>query len=47
MTLMASAAETGLDDEAAMDMGRESGLDLSQEKIGQFVKACADRKSGA
>ncbi|EYD72149.1 hypothetical protein Lokhon_00939 [Limimaricola hongkongensis DSM 17492] len=47
MTLMALAAEKGLDGDAVIDMGRENGLDLSQEQIGQFVKAYADRKSGA
>lgn len=46
MTLMALAANRGIDGDAAIDMGRESGLDLSQEKIGQFVKDYADRKSG-
>ena len=45
MTLMTLAAERGLDGEAAIDMGRERGLDLSQEKIGQFVKDYADRKA--
>lgn len=47
MTLMALAAEEGLNGEAAIEKGRASGLDLSQEQIGQFVKGYADRKSGA
>lgn len=47
MTLMALAAEKGLDGDAAIEKGRESGLDLSQEQIGQFVRTYADRKSGA
>lgn len=47
MALMAMAAKKGLGGEAAIDMGRKNGLDLSQEKIGQFVKDYADRKSGA
>ncbi|MGX9857526.1 beta-lactamase hydrolase domain-containing protein (plasmid) [Limimaricola variabilis] len=46
MTLMALAADRGIDGEAAIEMGREKGLDLSQEKIGQFAKDYADRKSG-
>ena len=46
MTLMALAAEQGLEGEAAIARGRERGLDLSQEKIGQFVKDYADRKNG-
>lgn len=45
MTLMALAADRGLDGEATIDMGRQRGLDLSQEKIGQFVTDYADRKS--
>ncbi|MBB3713716.1 uncharacterized protein (TIGR01244 family) [Limimaricola variabilis] len=44
MTLMALAAREGLDGDAAIAKGRECGLDLSQEKIGQFVKDYADRK---
>ncbi|SLN73833.1 hypothetical protein LOS8367_03753 [Limimaricola soesokkakensis] len=47
MTLMALAAEQGLDGEAAIAKGRAAGVDLTQEKIGQFVKDYADRKSGA
>lgn len=47
MTLMALAADRGLDGEAALAMGRENGLDLTQEQIGRFVKDYADRKSGA
>ena len=45
LTLMTMAAERGLDGNAAIEMGRERGLDLSQEKIGQFVKDYADRKA--
>ncbi|MBD3624577.1 MAG: hypothetical protein HUJ24_04200 [Rhodobacteraceae bacterium] len=45
MTLMALAAAQGLEGEAAIARGRERGLDLSQDKIGQFVKDYADRKS--
>ncbi len=45
MTLMARAAEEGLDGEAALAKGRENGLDFTQEKIGQFVKDYADRKA--
>lgn len=47
MTLMALAAQEGLDGDAVIEKGRESGFDLSQEQIGQFVKDYADRKSGA
>lgn len=47
MTLMALAAEQGLDGEAAIAKGRAAEVDLTQEKIGQFVKDYADRKSGA
>ncbi len=45
MALMTLAAENGLDGDAALDLGRARGLDLSQEKIGQFVKDYADRKA--
>ncbi len=47
MTLMALAVQEGLDGDAAIEKGRESGFDLSQEQIGQFVKDYADRTSGA
>ncbi len=47
MTLMAIGAEEGLDGDAVLAKGRENGLDLSGEKIGQFVKDYADRKSRA
>lgn len=46
MTLMALASQEGLDGDAAIEKGRESGFDLSQEQIGQFVKDYADRRSG-
>ncbi|WP_341212844.1 sulfur transferase domain-containing protein [uncultured Limimaricola sp.] len=47
MALMALAAQEGLDGDAVIEKGRESGFDLSQEQIGQFVKDYADRTSGA
>ncbi|WP_457939758.1 beta-lactamase hydrolase domain-containing protein [Mesorhizobium sp. 10J20-29] len=47
MALMALAPKEGLSGEAAIAKGQESGLDLSQEEIGQFVRSYADRKSGA
>lgn len=45
MALMMLAAENGLDGDAVLDLGRERGLDLSQEKIAPFVKDYADRKA--
>ncbi|WP_417524069.1 beta-lactamase hydrolase domain-containing protein [Marinovum sp.] len=46
MTLMALAADRGLDGEAALKLGQDHGLDLTEEKIGQFVKSYADEKAG-
>lgn len=46
MTLMALAADKGWDGETALAEGRLRGIDLSQEKIGQFVRDYADSKAG-
>ncbi|MGJ8545557.1 MAG: beta-lactamase hydrolase domain-containing protein [Sulfitobacter sp.] len=43
MVLMALAANEGLDGEAVIAKGQAQGLELSQEKIGNFVKSYADR----
>ncbi len=45
MTLMALAADKGLDGDDALELGRKTGIDLSDEQIGQFVKAYADNKA--
>jgi len=46
MALMAIAADKGWDGGTALAEGRKRGLDLSEEDIGRFVKAYADRKAG-
>ncbi len=46
MTLMALAADKGWDGDTALAEGRQRGIDLSQEKIGQFVKDYANAKAG-
>ena len=45
MVLMALAAEKGLSGEAAINKGKQAGVDLSEEKIGDFVRNYADRKA--
>lgn len=45
MVLMARAADDGLTGEGAIALGQKNGLDLSEEKIGDFVRNYADRKS--
>lgn len=45
MTIMALADDKGWDGATALEEGRKRGLDLSQEKIGGFVKDHADRKN--
>lgn len=47
MTLMALAADKGWDGETALAEGKARGLDLTEEKIGQFVKSYADGKANA
>lgn len=47
MTLMALAADKGWDGDAAMQEGKARGIDLTDEKIGQFVKSYADKKANA
>lgn len=44
MTLMALAADKGWDGDTALAEGKKRGIDLSDEKIGQFVKSYADQK---
>jgi uncharacterized protein (TIGR01244 family) len=46
MTLMALAADKGWDGDTALEEGRKRGIDLTEEKIGQFVKSYADGKNG-
>ncbi|WP_370282509.1 beta-lactamase hydrolase domain-containing protein [Pseudooceanicola sp.] len=46
MALMAVAAENGWDGATALATGRDRGLDLSEDEIGTFVRAYADRKAG-
>ena len=46
MALMAIAAENGWDGATALAKGRDRGFDLSEDEIGTFVKAYADRKAG-
>nr|WP_255455620.1 sulfur transferase domain-containing protein [Salipiger sp. PrR007] len=46
LALMALAAENGWDGVTALQYGGDRGLDLSKEKIADFVQAYADRKSG-
>lgn len=46
MTLMALAADKGWDGETALAEGRQRGIDLTEEKIGQFVRNYADSKAG-
>lgn len=45
MALMARAVEDGLTVEEAIALGQKYGLDLSEEKIGAFVKSYADRNA--
>jgi uncharacterized protein (TIGR01244 family) len=47
MTLMALAADKGWDGETALQEGKARGIDLTEEKIGQFVKSYADDKANA
>ncbi|MFW8637450.1 beta-lactamase hydrolase domain-containing protein [Cribrihabitans pelagius] len=47
MTLMALAADKGWDGETALQEGKARGVDLTEEKIGQFVKSYADDKANA
>lgn len=47
LTLMALAADKGWDGNAALAEGKARGLDLTGEKIGQFVKSYADTKANA
>ncbi len=46
MTLMALAADKGWTGETALQEGKARGIDLSEEKIGAFVKRYADRLAG-
>ncbi len=46
MTLMALAADKGWDGDTALQEGKARGIDLTEEKIGQFVKSYADEKAG-
>lgn len=46
MTLMALAADKGWDGDTALNEGKARGIDLSDEKIGEFVKSYADKKAG-
>lgn len=46
MTLMALAADKGWDGDTALQEGKARGIDLTQQKIGQFVKSYADGKAG-
>ena len=45
MTLMALAADKGWDGDTALQEGKSRGIDLTEEKIGQFVKSYADSKA--
>ncbi len=45
MTLMALAADKGWEGETALQEGKARGLDLTEEKIGQFVKTYVDDKT--
>jgi uncharacterized protein (TIGR01244 family) len=45
MTLMALAADKGWDGETALQEGKTRGIDLTEEKIGQFVKSYVDDKA--
>jgi len=47
MTLMALAADKGWDGETTLQEGKARGIDLTEEKIGQFVKSYADDKANA
>lgn len=47
MTLMALAADKGWDGQTALQEGKARGIDLTEEKIGQFVKSYADDKANA
>ncbi|MFU8863616.1 MAG: beta-lactamase hydrolase domain-containing protein [Rhodobacterales bacterium] len=47
MTLMALATDKGWDGDTALQEGKARGVDLTEEKIGQFVKSYADEKAGA
>ncbi|MBY6055437.1 beta-lactamase hydrolase domain-containing protein [Leisingera daeponensis] len=47
MTLMALATVKGWDGETALQEGKARGIDLTEEKIGQFVKSYADEKANA
>lgn len=47
MTLGALAADKGWDGDTALQEGKARGLDLTEEKIGQFVKSYADDKANA
>ena len=44
---MALAADKGWDGDTALQEGKARGIDLTEEKIGQFVKSYADEKAGA
>ncbi len=46
MTLMALAADKGWDGDTALQEGKARGIDLTEEKIGEFVKSYADEKAG-
>ncbi len=46
MTLMALAADKGWDGDTALQEGKVRGIDLTKEKIGEFVKSYADEKAG-
>lgn len=45
LTLMALAADRGMSSDAALELGRKAGVDLTEEKIGQFVRRYIDGKN--
>ncbi|MEQ3624203.1 MAG: sulfur transferase domain-containing protein [Celeribacter sp.] len=45
MTLMAIGATRGLDGDETLELGKQQGLDLTDEQIGQFVKSYANGKA--
>lgn len=47
LTLMALAADKGWDGDTALQEGKARGIDLTEKKIGQFVKSYVDEKAGA
>ncbi len=47
MTLMALAADKGWYCNMALQEGKAHGIDLTEEKIGLFVKSYADEKARA